>query len=179
MAQQYVQTGKILDILLSPKDSHKVSLKSLIYSEENNFTNIPALQVLVTEILKCLFPSILLLLILRQTCTGACSCLESSPDGQEDTVGPRSAPRRACHAVRLAHWAAQAHSGIREVRFICVHANWETEEGGLGPPECHAHVSGAPAREGRGAGRPRTAAAASQRATRCAIADVWSLLIPL
>lgn len=53
MSQEYTQAGKILSALLSQNtEDNKVSLKSLIYSKENKFSNIPTLQVLVTETLK-------------------------------------------------------------------------------------------------------------------------------
>jgi hypothetical protein len=86
MAHQYVQTGKILDILLSPTDSHKASLKSLIYSEEKTFTNVPALQVLVTEILKCVNHSFPLssLLTPRQASARARAGLECVTVEQEE-----------------------------------------------------------------------------------------------
>lgn len=58
MALEYVQAGKIIDTLLSQSKNidheNKVSLKSLIYSKEKKLNNVPILQVLVTETLKCI-----------------------------------------------------------------------------------------------------------------------------
>lgn len=59
MALEYVQAGKIIDTLLSQSKNadseNKVSLKSLIYAKDKKLNNVPILQVLVTETLKCKF----------------------------------------------------------------------------------------------------------------------------